>query len=142
MIKYKVLKNGANLIKKHSDDAGWDVVLYEDVKLHYGQRYPLGLALELPKGTYGQLIARSSVASRERIWVSPNVIDSNYRGEIELVIFWNRQANELPFKSFKRGDRVAQLVVHKIDNTKAIQVDELSESTRGDGGFGSTNGTN
>ncbi len=97
---------------------------------------PTGLQLEIPAGWEGQVRPRSGLALRHGITVlnSPGTIDSDYRGEVGVILINHGR------KSFtlKRGDRIAQLVVARVEAVRWEDVDELSLSNRGDGGFGST----
>lgn len=108
------------------------------VRLAPGERrlIPTGLRLALPAGFEGQIRARSGLALRHGIVIpnAPGTVDSDYRGEIQ-VILWNTGAEAF---DVARGDRIAQLVVSPIVQPQWRLVERLSESVRGDGGFGHT----
>lgn len=119
--------------KAHESDAAFDLYLPVGwcVTHCYGvTAFPLGIALEIPDGYYGQIIERSSLAKLG--WkVLGGVIDSGYRGEITVII-------EGDGVGFSPGDRVAQLLILPVPQVKVVEVDTLSETPRGTGGFGST----
>ena len=97
---------------------------------------PTGLHVELPEGTFGMITPRSGLAAKNGISItnSPGVIDSSYRGEIKVILI------NLGDKSFDvhQGDRIAQLILMKYETIEFESVEELSETDRGEGGFGST----
>ncbi|RDW70825.1 uncharacterized protein DSM5745_08336 [Aspergillus mulundensis] len=96
-----------------------------------------GLAVAVPEGTYGRVAPRSGLASKHFIDVGAGVIDADYRGEVKVLLF---NFSDVDF-TIKEGDRVAQLVLERIFTPEVAVVEELAESVRGAGGFGST-GTN
>jgi dUTP pyrophosphatase len=118
--------------------AGLDLRADEDFVLQPGERrtVPTGLALELPEGYEGQVRPRSGLASRHGIGMvnAPGTIDADYRGEVHVILVNHGQE---PFAA-KRGERIAQLVVAPVARVEVIEVDALSDSDRGAGGFGST----
>jgi dUTP diphosphatase len=118
--------------------SGLDLRADEPFTLAPGERrlVPTGLALELPRGHEGQVRPRSGLAVRHGVGVvnGPGTIDSDYRGEVGVVLVNHGQAPV----SFARGDRIAQLVVAPVVRAELELVEELSESDRGAGGFGST----
>lgn len=95
-----------------------------------------GLAMALPEGTFGAIYARSGLATREHLRPANcvGIIDSDYRGEIKIVI--HNDSEEI--QKITPGERVAQLVLQKYIPMSFQEVDELDETTRGEGGFGST----
>jgi dUTP pyrophosphatase len=97
---------------------------------------PTGLALEIPAGWEGQVRPRSGLALRHGIGMvnAPGTIDSDYRGEVGVLLI-NLGAE--PF-TLRRGDRIAQLVVARVERVEWEEAEALGESGRGDGGFGST----
>lgn len=97
---------------------------------------PTGLAFEIPKGYEVQLRPRSGLALKYGITLpnSPGTIDSDYRGEIKVIMM---NLGKEPFV-INHGERIAQMVVAKHETAEFEQVNDLSESTRGSGGFGST----
>ena len=118
--------------------AGMDVLAAEDVTLAPGERWPVatGLALAIPPGYEIQVRPRSGLALRHGISVpnTPGTIDSDYRGELKVILINHGGA---PFE-VRRGDRIAQLVLAPVVRASWLKVDELDETPRGEGGFGST----
>jgi dUTP pyrophosphatase len=93
---------------------------------------PTGIKVEIPKGYEGQVRARSSMAQKGII-THFGTIDCDYRGELKVLLL-----NVLEARSIKRGERIAQLIISKVERLPVIEVSRLSETTRGEGGFGST----
>jgi dUTP pyrophosphatase len=122
-------------------DAGCDLVTTVDVELAPGERalVPTGLAIALPEGYAGFVLPRSGLATRHGLGLvnAPGTVDAGYRGEIKLALV-NHDLRET--LHLKRLDRVAQLVVQRVAHVSWCEVDELSETERGDGGHGSTGG--
>jgi len=120
------------------DDAGLDLHAATDVALAPGARLlvPTGLALAIPPGYAGFVLPRSGLALRHGVTLlnTPGLIDAGYRGEIQVLLV--NHSNTLV--KLTRGDRIAQLVIQKIEHATLIPVKELPASTRGTGGFGST----
>jgi dUTP pyrophosphatase len=120
--------------------AGMDVVAAEDVTIAPGARHAVatGLAVAIPQGFEIQVRPRSGLALKHGISVpnTPGTIDSDYRGELKVILI--NHGNE-PF-DVRRGDRVAQLVLAPVTLASWLPVDELDETERGEGGFGSTGG--
>ncbi|WP_229401243.1 dUTP diphosphatase [Micromonospora okii] len=125
----------------HPGDAGADLVAAADVELPPGGRalVPTGLAIALPQGYVGLVHPRSGLAARLGVTVlnAPGTVDAGYRGEI-LVNLINHD-RETPAK-IARGDRIAQLVVQRVERADFRPVAELPPSGRGAGGHGSTGG--
>lgn len=122
-------------------DAGADLVTAQDVELAPGQRavVPTGIAIALPEGYAAFVHPRSGLAARHGITVvnAPGTVDAGYRGEIKVTLL-NTDAEHAV--SFRRGDRIAQLVVQRVECVSFREVPALPESARGEGGFGSTGG--
>jgi dUTP pyrophosphatase len=120
--------------------AGMDVVSAEDVTLAPGARHAVatGLAVAIPPGFEIQVRPRSGLALKHGISVpnTPGTIDSDYRGELKVILI---NLGSDPFE-IRRGDRVAQLVLAPVTRANWLEVDALDETTRGEGGFGSTGG--
>lgn len=120
--------------------AGMDVLAAEDVTLAPGQRHAVatGLAVAIPHGFEIQVRPRSGLALKHGISVpnTPGTIDSDYRGEVKVILI-NHGTEEF---SIVRGDRIAQLVLAPVTRASWLPVDELGETQRGAGGFGSTGG--
>ncbi|MFY9555139.1 MAG: dUTP diphosphatase [Blastocatellia bacterium] len=124
---------------QHEGDAGLDLHSRVDIVLGPGERamVPTGIAVAIPSGYAGFVLPRSGLASRHGISLvnSPGLVDSGYRGEMAIVMI-NTDKRE-PFH-IKRGDRIAQLVIQRVVEATAVQVEELDLTPRGSGGFGST----
>ena len=122
-------------------DAGADLLTTVDVTLAPGERVlvPTGVAIALPPGYAAFVHPRSGLALKHGLSVvnTPGTIDSGYRGEIAVLLV-NHDLNE-PI-SISRGDRIAQLVVQKVERADFVEVEVLPESERGAGGYGSTGG--
>lgn len=120
-------------------DAGADLRSTQAIVIQPGERatVPTGMAIALPAGYVGLVHSRSGLAAKNGIMVlnSPGTIDAGYRGEIKVTLL-NTDKSE-PFE-IKVGDRIAQLLVQKVEQARFIQVEFLPDSNRGDGGFGST----
>lgn len=120
-------------------DAGLDLVAAEDVSLQPGQRYavPTGIAVAIPDGYAGFVHARSGRSLKEGLALAnaPGLIDSGYRGEIKVIVVNLDPSSPV---DIKRGDKVAQLVVQRVETVELVAVEELPGSERGAGGFGST----
>ncbi|WP_116041035.1 dUTP diphosphatase [Amycolatopsis palatopharyngis] len=122
-------------------DAGADLVTTTDVVLEPGARSLVGtgIAIALPPGYAGFVHPRSGLAARAGLSVvnTPGTIDSGYRGEIRVCLI-NHDPHEPIVLS--RGDRIAQLVIQRVEHAEFVEVDELDKSERGAGGYGSTGG--
>ncbi len=120
-------------------DAGADLVSREDVFLAPGGRalVPTGIAIALPEGYVGLVHPRSGLAVRAGVTVlnAPGTIDSGYRGEIKVILY---NANRADHVILRRGDRIAQLVIQRVERPIFRQVGSLPVSIRGVSGFGST----
>ncbi len=120
--------------------AGFDLraAVEDEVVIRPGERLlvPTGLVLEIPPGWEGQVRPRSGLALRHGIGIlnAPGTIDSDYRGEVGVILV---NLGESPF-SLKRGDRVAQLVIARVDRVEWDEAELLEDTGRGAGGFGST----
>lgn len=135
----------------HEGDAGMDFYLPEDIKIPTSARsvkVPLGIAMEIPKGYYLAIMLRSSTGLKSTLRLSNSygVVDSGYRGEISLIL--DNICKEVPYGAlgflsvgcveYKRGDRIAQGIIMKHPTVSLEEVEEISESDRGKGGFGSS----
>lgn len=122
--------------RAHADDAGYDVFAAEPVVIKPGEIgiVPLGFKAAIPSIMYGQLASRSSLA-KQRILVVGGVIDPGYRGEWKVMLL---NLSEHYFH-VEVKDAVAQVIFYPIMRPKIESVQELEYSTRGEGGFGSTN---
>ena len=97
---------------------------------------PTGFSIELPAGFEAQVRPRSGLAIKNRIGVlnAPGTIDPDYRGEVKVIL---ANFGDKPFV-VRRGDRIAQMVIHRFERAEWLEVDSLAETGRGDGGFGHT----
>jgi dUTP pyrophosphatase len=123
----------------HDGDAGADLRITQDVTLKPGERAVVGtgVAIALPDGYAAFVHPRSGLAAKHGLTIvnAPGTVDAGYRGEI-MVILCNSDTDE-PV-ALRRGDRIAQLVVQRVERVAFREVDELPGSARGDGGHGST----
>ena len=127
--------------RAHPGDAGVDLHAASDVDLEPGERavVPTGISIALPDGYAAFVHPRSGLAARYGVTLvnAPGTIDAGYRGEIAVtVINTDRRAAV----RFRRGDRIAQLVIQRVEHAVFREVSSLPGSARGDGGFGSTGG--
>ncbi|MEO5853738.1 MAG: dUTP diphosphatase [Nocardioides sp.] len=122
-------------------DAGADLLTTVDVTLAPGERalVPTGVAIALPPGYVALVHPRSGLAARHGLSIvnTPGTVDAGYRGEVKVLLI-NHDLRE-PV-TLRRGDRVAQLVVQRVERARFVEVDELPDSVRGAGGYGSTGG--
>ncbi len=95
---------------------------------------PTDLSISIPDGTYARIAPRSGLAWKHSIDTGAGVIDSDYRGNVGVILF-NHSDQDFPVKT---GDRIAQLILEKIEIADVQEVKELNETERGEGGFGST----
>lgn len=120
-------------------DAGADVVSAIDLTLEPGERalVPTGISIAMPDGYVCLVHPRSGLAVKHGVSIinAPGTVDAGYRGEIQIALI-NLDPKESV--SFKRGDRIAQLVFQKVERATFVEVEELPGSGRGSGGFGST----
>lgn len=123
----------------YEGDAGMDMRATESITLQPFERamVPTGLAIALPAGYAGFVLPRSGLAIKHGISIvnAPGLIDSNYRGELKVVL-----VNTDPHTSFtiEKGDRIAQLVIMPVPTVAFVESETLSETSRGSGGFGSS----
>lgn len=95
---------------------------------------PTDLSIKLPPGTYGRVAPRSGLALKHAIDTGAGVIDEDYRGPVGVILF-NHCDNDF---EIKKGDRIAQLILERISTPEVLEVEELDDTQRGAGGFGST----
>ncbi|MDN4472720.1 dUTP diphosphatase [Demequina zhanjiangensis] len=123
----------------HPGDAGADLTTRVALTLEPGERatVPTGVKIALPDGYVALVHPRSGLASKKGITVvnAPGTVDAGYRGEIAVTLL-NTDASQAV--SFEVGDRIAQLVIQRVERARFIEVEHLPGSHRGDGGFGST----
>lgn len=125
--------------RAHRGDAGADLYSTEDVTLAPGERalVSTGIALALPLGTVGLIHPRSGLAAKHGLSIvnAPGTVDADYRGEIKVCLI--NHDRETPI-AITRGMRIAQLVIQRVELVDFAEVDELDETVRGGGGYGST----
>ena len=125
----------------HPGDAGADVYAREDVRLAPGERrlVPTGIALALPDGYVALVHPRSGLAHRSGLSIvnAPGTIDAGYRGEVQVCLVNLDPATPI---ELRRGDRIAQLVIQQFETATFVEADDLPDSARGAGGYGSTGG--
>ena len=139
-VSNKILSRDAQIPHMaYNGDAGVDLRSVERIVLEPQERAMVatGLAIALPEGYAGFVLPRSGLAAKHGISIvnAPGLIDSNYRGELKVILL-----NTDPDKSFtiEIGDRIAQLIVMPVPTINFEQVEELTESQRGESGFGSS----
>jgi dUTP pyrophosphatase len=125
----------------HPGDAGADLTIAEDIELGPGERALVrtGLAIALPDGYAAFVHPRSGLAAKHGVTLvnAPGTVDAGYRGEIKVTLLNTDRDRPV---SFSRGDRIAQLVIQRVERAVFQEVTVLPGSSRGDGGFGSTGG--
>ncbi len=125
----------------HPGDAGADLLTAVDVTLAPGERalVPTGIAVALPDGYVALVHPRSGLAAKHGLSIvnTPGTVDSGYRGEIKVMLI-NHDPRE-PIE-LRRGDRIAQLVIQRVERALFTEIGELPDSVRGAGGYGSTGG--
>ena len=139
-LKVNIINKSSNPLPKYAKkgDAGMDICASEDVWLKPFNRalIPTGIYLEIPDGYECQIRSRSGMAIKKGISVlnSPGTIDSGYRGEIKVIL----KNHCFHSWTINKGDKIAQMVFAPVTVAEFVEVDELTNSERGDGGFGST----
>lgn len=125
--------------RAHPGDAGLDLYALESARLEPGERASIatGIAVEIPPGHAGLVLPRSGLASRHGISVvnAPGLIDSDYRGEVRVLLLNTDREHRFELSA---GDRVAQLLVVAVEIGELVEVQALSPTVRGAGGFGSS----
>ncbi len=143
-VQLKMLDDGLEAPSyAHPGDAGADLRSREDVRLAPGERrlVPTGVSIALPDGFVALIHPRSGLATKQGLTVvnAPGTVDAGYRGEIAVTLLNTDQHHAI---ELKRGDRIAQMVIQRVEHARFVAVEELSDSVRGTGGFGSTGGFN
>ena len=151
MIQVKKLHENATIpTKAYLNDAGWDLYALEDGEIpgttfteyENGEKKVIisrkligtGIAMAIPNGYYGRISDRSSVGYKSGCHTLCGTVDSAYRNEVKIVL---ANLDSQPF-IYKRGERIAQIVITAISNSSLMVVDELDETERNMGGFGSS----
>ncbi|MGX6447636.1 dUTP diphosphatase, partial [Patulibacter sp. S7RM1-6] len=126
-------------VRQHADDAGLDLCCVEPVALGPGERatVPTGLAVALPPGHAGFVTPRSGLASRHGVALvnAPGIVDAGYRGELRVLLLNTDRAETFRAAA---GERIAQLLVVPVALPAVVERDDLDDTVRGTGGFGST----
>lgn len=141
-VKVKIINRSNNPLPKYSKpgDSGMDIRYYSeegksvDIAPLSRITLPTGIYVELPEDYEFQVRPKSGLASKEGIQAILGTVDEPYRGELKVILY---NSTKIPFK-VSPGDKVAQLVLSKVPKVKWKEVDELSITERGSGGFGST----
>jgi dUTP pyrophosphatase len=127
-------------VQAHDDDAGYDLCAREDAHVAAGGGrvlVPTGLAVAIPSGYAGLVLPRSGLAMKHGVTLgnAPGLVDAQYRGELKVLL-----VNTDPSEDYDvhRGDRIAQLVIQKVEYVEWLEVDRLDETQRDTFGFGST----
>ena len=137
ILKIKKLHPDAKIPKyAHHDDAGFDLFTPENFIVKKGERFgvPTGIAMEIPEGYVGLIWDKSGIAIKHGMKTLGGVIDSTYRGEV-LVGMINLSGSDYVFE---KGHKIAQMIIQKKETVGFEEVNELQDTVRGEGGFGST----
>ncbi len=140
-VKIKILRDGAvppGIMSAHSAGADLSACIGENIDIGPGEwrKIPTGLSFEIPAGFEGEIRPRSGLAAKYGITLlnSPGTIDADYRGEVNVIVVNHGKG---PF-TIANGDRIAQILIRPISRAEFEIVEELTETTRGEGGFGSS----
>lgn len=136
-VKIKLLDGGIMPTKGTKGAAAFDCYAREDVAVSdKAALIGLGFAMEIPEGYHAKIFPRSSIGLKTNLR-QPNscgIIDSDYRGEVKAMY----EAKYNGFNLVRKGERIAQMLIERNEPVELVEVDELSETDRGSGGFGST----
>lgn len=136
-LKIKKVHPDAKIPKyAHKGDAGFDIYIPETVVILPGERksVPIGLAMEIPEGHAGLLLDKSGLSHKHGIKSFGGVIDSGYRGEIHAGLM---NLGDKPY-TFEKGDKLIQMLIMPVQGVEILETEELTDSDRGIGAFGST----
>ena len=137
ILKIKKLESDAIIPTKANDtDAGYDLYALEDCEIgpHNHKLIKTGISMAIPKGYVGLIWPRSGLAYKHGLDVFAGVIDAGYRGDVGVLLYNSR----LEHYKITKGDRIAQILFQKIEDFDLVEVDNLDDSQRGAGGFGSS----
>lgn len=137
VLQIQKLDPNAKLPTRGSEDAiGVDLYALEDTVVMWGDvtKVRTGIAVAIPPGYYGRVAPRSGLAAKNGIDVLAGVIDADYRGELVVLLTTHREAR----LRIEAGERVAQLILERADIPVMAVTDQLDDTARGAGGFGST----
>jgi dUTP pyrophosphatase len=122
----------------HDGDSGMDVYSTEDIVIMHYKRIlvPTGISFEIPKGFEIQVRPKSGLALNHGLTLlnTPGTLDSGYRGELKILIF---NTSDQPYE-VKKGEKIAQIILARYEQAEIQEVNDLGDSSRGEGGFGST----
>jgi dUTP pyrophosphatase len=125
--------------RAYESDAGFDLYALTGLVLEPGQRAAVqtGIAVEIPDGCAGLVLPRSGLAARHGIALvnAPGLIDAGYRGEVKVLLLNTDRVEAFVVST---GDRIAQLVIVRVESPEVVEVEALAVSERGEGGFGSS----
>lgn len=136
-LQFKLLDDNARLPTRGSEhSAGLDIYCIKRVDIWPNCQavLPTGLAVAMPHGWYGRIAPRSGLAVKYGVNVHAGVIDADFRGELRIALINHGER----MVEFKPGDRIAQLIIERCALLDPVAVDELPDTDRGAGGFGST----
>tara|TARA_R100000664_G_C2758180_1_gene146879 strand:- start:288 stop:707 length:420 start_codon:yes stop_codon:yes gene_type:complete len=137
MVKVKLLSQSAKVpTRSNTTDAGWDLYASKTDAIMRSCRKLVStdIAMEIPEGCVGLIWPRSGLSVKNGIAVLAGVVDSGYRGEIKVCLL---NTSESTFM-IEPGDRIAQMLIQKVEDVDFAEVENLDEADRGDSGFGST----
>lgn len=120
----------------HASDAGMDIFTLERVEIPAGERVmvPTGLSFAIPEGYVGLIWDKSGVAAKRGVTMLAGVLDSGYRGEVTLVALNTSKETQ----TFGEGEKITQILIQPITQPELVEVEELDDTQRGEGAFGST----
>ncbi len=136
-VKIKKIVSDARIPRyAHSGDAGMDFYSVEDFVLQPGERRvcKTGIAIQIPNGFVGLIWDKSGIAAKSGIKTMGGVIDSSYRGEVGIIL---KNLSDEKYE-VKKGEKVAQMLIQKVECPTIEEVDKLDDTDRGEGGFGSS----
>ncbi len=140
-IKFKKLSENGIVPKRASlSEAGYDAYSTETIWIKPGQRVLIktDIAMSIPEGFFGRICDRSSLALKHGIHVLGGILDSNFRGNIGIILINLSDGGEEHSYQVKKGDRIAQIIFEEYIPVYFTEVNELDTTDRGAGGFGST----
>lgn len=140
-LKIKLLSDQARVpIKANNSDAGYDLFALEDGIIQPGQRVMIktGISMAIPLGYYGRIAPRSGLAWKNGIDILAGVVDSGYRGPVNVIAINTTSGEQQKPFEYKARDAIAQIIIECCANLSTEVVSELDDTSRGSGGFGST----
>lgn len=139
ILKVKVREGGRMPSQSYYGDAGWDLFVSETQRVYGGHTVDIdcGIDIELPAGYWARVVGRSSTIRSRGLLVVEGIIDNGYRGPIFTAVSAIGYASD-NYATIHQGERLAQLIIHRLEPIGLLQVDALGSSARGASGFGST----